>query len=86
LDLHTVYDDQPEIKYAGAERLANGDVVLTLQGKGFGFDSSSISVTVTEIAEYDPNNYVTPRPSVALVTGAVNTYACTDVTLQFRYV
>lgn len=78
-DLIIVYDDQPEIKHAAAERLATGEVVLTLQGKGFGFDSSSISITVTEHAEQNLNQVRT-----ALVESAVNTYTCTDVTLQFR--
>ena len=57
-------------------RLTNGQIRLTVQGKGFGFVSSEIVVTATEVVDnYDDNSYG---------NRIANVYNCEYVTLGYR--
>ena len=46
------YDSNPEISKIEGEKLCNGETLLTIIGKGFGFDKDGLIVTVTQ--EYPP--------------------------------
>ena len=71
-----VYDDVPVISSVRGNRLPNGQIRLDIQGKGFGFTSSEIVVTATEVIDSFPYNY--------LGSEIVNNYNCEYVTLSYR--
>jgi len=73
-DLTIVYDDVPVISSVRGYRLTNGQIRLTIQGKGFGFVSSEIVVTAFEVVDIADHSgdHIT------------NVYNCEHVTLGYR--
>jgi len=91
------YDDIPVIKRVDGERLCNGQTLLTITGKGFGFCADDLTITVedhtddrAQWAEYDstlvgcdyPNGCDYPGiPSIIEVPATV--YDCEDVRIFY---
>jgi len=79
-DLTIYYNDNPLITRVNAERLGNGQTLITVQGTGFGFDSTQISITATEYQseedwDHDSIAYQYLQPVV---------YTCQNVQLLYR--
>jgi len=90
------YDDIPVIKRVDGERLCNGQTLLTITGKGFGFCADDLTITVEDHTEdrakwnqYDasdhcdyPNGCDYPGlPSIIDVPAT--TYECEDVRIFY---
>ena len=75
-DLTIVYDDVPAISSVRGYRLPTGVVRLVIQGKGFGFVSDDIQVTVQEYYEIDGDSNIEDREEFV--------YDCEYVTLTYR--
>jgi len=88
------YDDVPVIKRVDGERLCNGQTLITITGKGFGFCADDLTITVEDHTDdraqwnqYDsdcdyPNGCDYPGiPSIIPVPAIV--YDCDDVRIFF---
>mmetsp|Transcript_9959 Transcript_9959/g.11304 ORF Transcript_9959/g.11304 Transcript_9959/m.11304 type:complete len:221 (-) Transcript_9959:43-705(-) len=75
-DLTITYDDVPAISAVNARRLVTGETRLVIQGKGFGFESDSITVTATEV--WDTDGEINIDDVVPI------TYDCEQVKLGYR--
>ena len=71
-----VYDDVPVISAVRGYRLPNGVVRLVIQGKGFGFVSDDIQVSVHEYYEIDGDSNIEDKEEFV--------YDCQSVTLTYR--
>lgn len=86
--LTITYDASPVITSVRGYRQTNGQIRLVLEGKGFGFESSEISVmvfskTINSIAEVDDDD-VERFKAGETVEDAAALHSCEDPTLEFR--
>ena len=89
------YDDIPKIKRVDGQRICNGQTILTITGKGFGFCADDLTITVSDHTEDRPQFYqyepeecdyplgcdYTGVPSVIPITP--REYDCTNVRIFF---
>jgi len=89
------YDDIPVIKRVDGERICNGQTLITITGKGFGFCPDDLTITVRDATEdreqweqYDTQNCDYPEgcdypgvPSIIDVPGV--TYNCENIRIFF---
>jgi len=89
------YDDIPKIKVVRGERLPNGQTLLTITGKGFGFCAADLNITVVDLTQDRPkwSHYNAPNcdyplgcdypgiPSIIPVPG--DYYTCDNVRIYF---
>ena len=75
-DLTVVYDDYPVIFSVRTQRLVSGQVRFVIRGKGFGFVSEDIQVSIFQehhsATDYNVDNYM------------ISSFDCEDVTLAYR--
>jgi len=56
------YDDVPVIKRVDGQRLCNGQTLITITGKGFGFCADDLTITVSDHTEDRPQWYKYDAP------------------------
>lgn len=77
---YLVFDDIPEISSVESFKLDCGKIILTIIGKGFGFDTEGLVITVSPIINTDDRQCSYPKSCLDYEAG--NSFNCADIQLS----